>query len=132
MADSNYISRDWVSISATTNRQEMGNTFTNMLYSVSNMIAKEPVYTTWIIFQIGNKKPLIFNTATTNPKQNLIASLNFKKKGSGTANNFEITIQYFISFFKKIGLTGKTKKIGTIINLLCLSLIILVNHIIII
>lgn len=94
MADSNYISRDWVSISATTNRQEMGNTFTNMLYSVSNMIAKEPVYTTWIIFQIGNKKPLIFNTATTNPKQNLIASLNFKKKGSGTANNFEITIQY--------------------------------------
>ena len=89
-----YISRNWVSISATTNRKEMGNTFTNMLYSVSNMIAKQSIYTTWIMFQIGNKKPLIFNTSTTNPKQNLIASLNFKKKGSGTANNFDITIQY--------------------------------------
>ena len=71
MANNSYISRDWVNISATTDRQEMGNTFTNMLYSVSNMIAREPVYTTWIIFQIGNKKPIIFNTATTNPKPHL-------------------------------------------------------------
>ena len=73
----------------------MANKFTNMIYSVVNMIGKEPIYTTWITFQLGaGNSPIVFNTDTTNPTQNLIATLTFNKKGAGVTNDFEIVIQY--------------------------------------
>lgn len=79
-------------------QEEMQKNYENMLNNVTNMLDKEgPVTSTWIKFQIGsssNKNPIIFDTSSTNPKKNLIASLSMTKSNAGTANKFSLVIQY--------------------------------------
>lgn len=78
-------------------RQDMANDFKNMMIKVSDMIDRQPIYATFIYFQIGISeadKSCVFNTTSTNPKSNLITSLSFKKQCVGTANEMEIHIIY--------------------------------------
>lgn len=83
------------SVAATSNVGQMVQNFKNMLENVKSMVANEgPIYTTWIKFQIGTNNPIVFDSSSTNPQKNLIASLEFNKVGAGVANDFTITIQY--------------------------------------
>ena len=93
---SDYIERTNIkSVAATSNVAKMVQNFKNMLNNVTNMVATEgPVYTTWIKFKIGSNNPIVFDSSSTNPKKNLIASLDFNKVGAGVANDFTLTIQY--------------------------------------
>lgn len=95
----NYIERDTITTNKVVlSQQQMCQNYENMLNNVTDMINKEgPIISTWIKFQIGsknNKNPIIFDSSSTNPKKNLIASLSFNKNGAGTANSFTLVIQY--------------------------------------
>lgn len=69
--------------------------FDNMLTKVSNMIATQgPIYSVWIRFQIGKNRPITFNTASQDIKENLIADLNIEKTGAGVTNSFTLTVRY--------------------------------------
>lgn len=71
--------------------------FETMLKNIDSMINKDSIYSVWIRFQLGtdnNSDKVTFNTASTNGKENLIASLEFKKSGAGVANSFKLTVQY--------------------------------------
>lgn len=87
--------------STTYSLSDMNNTvlakkYENMLNSVTKMIESDGfTYSVWIYFQIGTKdSALTFNSASTDKKQNLIASLDVEKSGSGIANQFTLVIQY--------------------------------------
>ena len=74
---------------------ELSSIYNNTLRKVCNMIEKQgPIYSTWIRFQIGHNKPIIFDTSSTNNKENLIASLTMEKSGNGIANTFTLTVRY--------------------------------------
>ena len=74
---------------------ELTSVYNNTLKKVCNMIEKQgPIYSTWIRFQIGHNKPIIFDTSSTDNKQNLIASLTMEKSGNGIANTFTLTVRY--------------------------------------
>ena len=74
---------------------ELSSVYNNTLRKVCNMIEKQgPIYSTWIRFQIGHNKPIIFDTSSTNNKENLIASLTMEKSGNGIANTFTLTVRY--------------------------------------
>lgn len=88
------VTRDYANIKAITDPASMATRFDKMLNNVANMLAKAPIYTTWIRFQIGKKQPLTFNTASTNKKQNLIADLEVEKQGAGVCNDFTINVYY--------------------------------------
>lgn len=91
----NYISRNMQNVSSTINLQTMAKNYTNMLNSVANMIVNDgPIYDVWITFQIGTSKPITFNSSSTNPKENLIASLHVDKTGADIANGFQLVVQY--------------------------------------
>lgn len=93
--DNNYIERNPEKIETSIDQAIMAKNYYNMLNNVANMIATEgPVYSVWIYFQIGISNPLIFNSSSTNPKKNLIASLSMTKSCAGVANTFSIVIQY--------------------------------------
>lgn len=67
----------------------------NMITNVNNMIKRNgPVYSTWIYFQLGKSAPLTFNTSTTDPDRNIIASLEIEKGNSGCANTFTLTVNF--------------------------------------
>ena len=92
-----YTSRNRVDIASTVDSKALLKRYENMLSNVTNMINKDGyIYSVWIYFQIGlnDKNAITFNTASTNPKQNLIASLNIDKTGAGVANSFTLVIQY--------------------------------------
>ena len=94
-----YIERTEIKATSVTMSQEkMCQNYENMLNNVTNMLNVEgPTISTWIKFQIGtttNKNPIIFDSSSTNPKKNLIASLSFTKSNAGTANKFTLVIQY--------------------------------------
>ena len=92
-----YTSRNRVDITSTVDSKALLKRYENMLSNVTNMINKDGyIYSVWIYFQIGlkDKNAITFNTASTNPKQNLIASLNIDKTGAGVANSFTLVIQY--------------------------------------
>lgn len=90
-----YITRSMKNVASTTDLQTMATRYTNMLNSVANMIVNDgPIYNVWITFQIGKSSPITFNSATTNPKENLIASLHFDKTGADVANSFQLVVQY--------------------------------------
>lgn len=92
---SNFITRGAQSVQTEYTQEKMATRFENMLNSVSNMLVNDgPIYSTWIYFQIGVSDPIYFNSASTNPKQNLIASLSMEKNSSGIANSFTLVIQY--------------------------------------
>ena len=88
------MTRDYVDIKPITDSTSMATRFDKMLNNVADMLAKAPIYTTWIRFQIGKKQPLTFNTASTNKKQNLIADLEVEKQGVGVCNDFTINVYY--------------------------------------
>ena len=95
----NYIERTQIKANTVTlSQKEMCTNYENMLNNVTNMLNVEgPVTSTWIKFKIGtdnNKNPIIFDSSSTNPKKNLIASLSFTKSTAGTANNFTLVVQY--------------------------------------
>lgn len=92
----NYIKRTNIdTIETTTSQTDMVKNFVNMTNNVLNMIENEgPIYTTWIKFQIGTKVPLVFDSSSTNPKENLIASLSYQKSGAGTTNTFKLDVIY--------------------------------------
>ena len=74
---------------------ELSSVYNNTLRKVCNMIEKQgPIYSTWIRFQIGHNKPIIFDTSSTNNKENLIADLRMEKSGNGIANTFTLTVRY--------------------------------------
>lgn len=90
----NY-TRNMQNVQSTTDLQTMATKYTNMLNAVANMVATDgPIYNVWITFQIGKSNPITFNSASTNPKENLIASLHFDKTGADIANSFELDVQY--------------------------------------
>ena len=69
--------------------------FNTMLKNVASKFENNgPTYAVWIYFQLGITKPIIFDSSSTNKNQNLIASLNIKKGGSGCANTFTLKIVY--------------------------------------
>lgn len=72
----------------------MAEEFNNCLTGVKNMINNDgPIYHTWISFQFGTKTDtVVFNTDTQNPNQNVIASLDMKKSGAGTCNEFTLKV----------------------------------------
>ena len=74
---------------------ELSSVYNNTLRKVCNMIEKQgPIYSTWIRFHIGHNKPIIFDTSSTNNKENLIADLRMEKSGNGIANTFTLTVRY--------------------------------------
>lgn len=82
-------------ITATIDQQKMANRFDSMLNKVCNMIETQgPIYTTWIKFQIGLEKPIVFDSSSTDMTKNLIASLTMEKQGAGVANKLTLTINY--------------------------------------
>lgn len=94
-----YIERTDINATAvTTSQTEMCTNYENMLNNVTNMLNKEgPIISTWIKFKIGtdsNSNAIVFDTSSTNPKKNLIASLSMTKSNAGTANKFSLVIQY--------------------------------------
>lgn len=87
--------RNIQNVSIVQDQASMATTFNNKIKQVINMINTDgPIYSTWIVFQVGIKDPITFNSAAQNKQQNLIASLSFKKSGAGVANSFTLTIQY--------------------------------------
>jgi hypothetical protein len=89
------ITRNFNNITATLDQKEMVTNFNNMLKKVCDMIETQgPIYSVWICFQIGENNPIIFNSASNNIKENLIAELSFQKTGAGTANAFTLKINY--------------------------------------
>lgn len=79
------------------NNESLKKRYENMLNSVTEMINRDGfTYSVWIYFQIGTKSnnSMVFNSASTNKNENLIASLDVEKSGSGIANKFTLTIQY--------------------------------------
>ena len=89
--------RNPIPIDTTIDNKALLKRYKNMLNNVSEMINKDGyIYSVWIYFQIGlnEKNSIIFNTASQNKRENLIASLNIDKNGSGVANSFTLTIQY--------------------------------------
>ena len=90
-----YISRSMQNVKSAESLEDMAVKYTNMLNSVANMIVNDgPIYDVWITFQMGKTKPITFNSATTNPDENLIASLRFDKTGADVANKFTLVVQY--------------------------------------
>lgn len=81
---------------STANSGKLAQRFETMMDNVMQMIEKEgPIYHTWIAFQVGGfDNPVVFNTDTTNPNQNCIASLSLTKSGAGTANQFTLKIVF--------------------------------------
>lgn len=73
--------------------------FDTMIKNVKQMVKEEgPIYHTWISFQVGGyDDPVIFNTDTTNPNQNCIATLTIDKTGADVANSF--TLQVIFDLF---------------------------------
>ena len=100
MADEKIVTRNPVEATKRTlqdiNNDVLREKYENMLNSVTEMINNDGfTYSVWIYFQIGTKdNALVFNSASTDKKQNLIASLNIEKNGSGIANKFTLVIQY--------------------------------------
>ena len=89
------IARNFSNVKTLLNQSEMVSNFNNMLEKVSNMIEKQgPIYSVWICFQIGENKPIVFNSSSTNIKENLIAEMQLQKNGSGNANAFTLKINY--------------------------------------
>lgn len=94
--NSNYVSRGFTkNVQNDITTSGLAQRFTNMLNNVEDMINEDgPIYHTWISFQIGKTEPIVFNTDSTNPNQNLIASLDVQKSGAYTCNNFTLKIVY--------------------------------------
>lgn len=93
----NYITKSFNKNSfSTADSGALAQRFETMMNNVMQMIEKEgPIYHTWIAFQVGGfDNPVIFNTDTTNPNQNCIASLSLTKNGAGTANQFTLKIVF--------------------------------------
>lgn len=89
------ITRNFKNVEATINQTQLVTNFNNMLNKVNNLIKNEgSVTSVWISFQVGDKSPIYFNTASTDIKENLIANLTFEKTCSGEANVFTLTVQY--------------------------------------
>lgn len=88
------ITRDFQSIDASTDQDTLITRCNNMLNNVTKMIQEQPIYSTWIRFQVGKTEPLTFNTASTDELQNLIADFSMEKEGSGITNSFTIRIIY--------------------------------------
>ena len=89
------ITRNFKNIKALVSQDEMVTNYNNMLNKVTNMIEKQgPIYSVWISFQVGINNPIIFNTASTDLKQNLIAELTVEKNGAGVANSFILKVNY--------------------------------------
>lgn len=89
------ISRNFSNVATITDQSQLASRFTNMINKVNNMINTQgPIYAPWIIFQVGVNEPIMFNTATTEMKQNLIAELSMDKCGAGTVNTFNLTVKY--------------------------------------
>lgn len=95
MADNIIYERNLRDIKPITTQQEMADEYVKKLKGVENLLEKDgPLYSTWIYLQIGLSNPLVFNSSSNDPRKNLIASLNFKKTGTGTTNSFTLTIHY--------------------------------------
>ena len=91
----NYIERNIKNIKAEITQDVMATNYTNMLNKVANMIVNDgPIYSTWITLQLGINNPIKFNTSSTDPKKNLIASLRVEKSCAGVTNNFTVEIKY--------------------------------------
>ena len=91
----NYIERNIKNIKAEITQDVMATNYTNMLNKVANMIVNDgPIYSTWITLQLGINNPIKFNTSSTDPKKNLIASLRVQKSCVGVTNEFRIEIKY--------------------------------------
>ncbi len=77
------ITRNFKNIQAIKTQEDMVTQYNNMLNKVTNMIEKQgPIYSVWISFQLGMNKPIIFNTASNDIKENLIAELSVDKTRS--------------------------------------------------
>lgn len=95
MANEQIIRKNIKNIDSTTNQTILQTRFENSLNAVNNLFQNQPpVYATWIRFQIGKSNPLIFDSSSTSTQENVIASLSVNQNGSGTANNFILTVQY--------------------------------------
>ena len=79
---------------ATNDAFAMCKRFDNMVNKVEDMISKTSIYSPWIRIQFGpGNNPITFNTATNeNDRENIIASLELTKSGSGVANNFKLVV----------------------------------------
>lgn len=91
----NYITKSFNKNSfSTADSGQLAQRFETMMNNVMQMIEKEgPIYHTWIAFQVGGfDDPVLFNTDTTDPNQNCIASLSIDKNGAGVANSFTLNI----------------------------------------
>ena len=95
MADNKIYERNLKDIKPTVNQKEMAETYVKKLHGVENLLEKDgPLYSTWIYLQIGLADPIVFNSSSNDPAKNLIASLNFKKTGTGTTNSFTLVVHY--------------------------------------
>lgn len=78
-----------------TDSNKMITRYEQMLNKVCNMIETGgPIYSTWIRFQIGKNKPIVFDSTSTNKNENLIAQLSLEKSGAGVANSFSLKVIY--------------------------------------
>lgn len=91
---SKYIERNFNNIAPVITTEKLADRFLNMLYKVENMINRQTIYSTWIRFELGLSEPVVFNTSSTDPKQNLIQTLSISKTGAGVANSFTLTLKY--------------------------------------
>lgn len=91
----NYITKSFDKTKDTTvSLDALAHRFDSMINNVANLFVKDgPIYHTWIAFQVGaSEEPVIFNTDTTDPNKNAIATLTIDKVGAGTANNFTLSV----------------------------------------
>lgn len=89
------ITRNFKNIETITKQEDMAKNYDNMLEKITTMIEKQgPIYSVWISFQLGVNNPIVFNSASTDLKQNLIAELSMEKNGAGCANSFVLKINY--------------------------------------
>lgn len=87
--------RNFINNTTNDSTDELATRYTSMLNKVANMIENQgPIYSTWIRFQLGDQDAITFNTASTDKKENLIASLRMEKNGTGKANSFTLVVKY--------------------------------------
>ena len=100
-------------------REELKINYENALNNVANMLDRNgPVYATWIEFQMGldSSNSVTFNSASTDMRENLIASLSVTKSGSGVANEFVLVVQYDpFNFGQNTDLRGNVEKLDSFI-----------------
>ena len=86
--------RSFTGSAATMKQDQLADKFENMLNRVDRMIKSDSAYSVWIRLTIGKNKDtqLVFDTSSQAKDENLVMSLDYKKSGAGTANEFTFKV----------------------------------------